>query len=435
MPLIVVLDGRDVPNPEDMAMLAAMYSRSPKSVLEHLKVVQAKGSENFHDKYYVGYGHKSIGDCGGTNIFIEGVSMLVAKAVQDHPLYNGQEASTRYIDFTTQPVLNPLGTNEGREVQESWMDLYASVYAALVPMLKELHPREPDQKPLQWETAIKARAFDIARSLIPAGGTTNVAWGVANLRQTNDHLKEMRNHPLPEVRDVAGDGLIQLKAKYASTFNQKLYEAEENYIAKSMARFAFYGADDPVVTYGFGWTHNLDLAGLARHRDLLEGRPPKTELHQRLRQYGSIQFRFGIDFASYRDLQRQRSAVQEMPLLTTKHGFHEWYVEKMPPNARDRIAQLATRVDRLDCDAMIKQYYTPMGFNVPVVITCPLPAAVYIAELRSGETVHPTLRVLAQRMGDALSEIVPGLAMHHDKSPDKWSFKRGAQDIVKKESV
>ena len=61
-------------------------------------------------QFYVGYGHKSIGDCGSITIFIEGCSMLAAKAIQDTKLYNGQEASTRYIDFSQQAMINPLGT-------------------------------------------------------------------------------------------------------------------------------------------------------------------------------------------------------------------------------------------------------------------------------------------------------------------------------------
>lgn len=69
--------------PEPNAMLQALYSRSPKSVTEHLEQVKRVGAEKFMASYYVGYGHKSIGDCGTTSIFVENVSMLVAKAVQD----------------------------------------------------------------------------------------------------------------------------------------------------------------------------------------------------------------------------------------------------------------------------------------------------------------------------------------------------------------
>jgi thymidylate synthase ThyX len=424
---IIVIDGRDMPNPEDVAMLQALYSRSPKSVVVHLEDVKKRGSSSFVATYMVGYGHKSIGDCGTTTVCAENVSMLVAKAVQDTPLYNGQEASTRYLDMAAQEVLNPLGTPEGKAVQDGWMRLYSEALVELVPILKTAFPRNPDEKESVWEKAIKAKAFDIARCLLPAGCTTYVAWHV-NLRQAADHLKEMRNHPLAEVREVAKAIMAALIERYPSSFSHKTYEAEEEYVRKSMERFAFYY--EPITQ--FSYTYRLDHATLKAEGALLSSRPPKAELHQRFRQFGSITFRFPLDFGSYRDLQRQRSAVQEMPLLTTRLGFHPWYLENLPAGITSAIEDRRQSLECLDCDDLTKQYYTPMGFMVPVVLDCTLPSAVYIAELRSGQTVHPTLRPIAQRMGDILEVVVPRLAMHHDRAPDAWSVKRGTQDIVKK---
>src|SRR4051812_34761640 len=106
-PDVIIVDGLA---PEAAAMVLALYSRDPRSVRIHLDQVERLGSEKFMSQYYVGYGHKSIGDCGSTTICGEFISMLAAKAVQDNPLYNGQEASTRYLDMANQPVLNPLGS-------------------------------------------------------------------------------------------------------------------------------------------------------------------------------------------------------------------------------------------------------------------------------------------------------------------------------------
>jgi len=40
-------------------------------------------------------------------LFVEGLSMLGAKAIQHSQLYSGQESSTRYIDFSQQKIMNP----------------------------------------------------------------------------------------------------------------------------------------------------------------------------------------------------------------------------------------------------------------------------------------------------------------------------------------
>jgi hypothetical protein len=275
-----------------------------------------------------------------------------------------------------------------------------------------------------WEKAIKAKAFDVARGLLPAGCTTYVAWHT-NLRQANDHLKELRNHPLEEIRNIAAELQRQLAAKYPSSFCHKIYPEEEAYIKQSMDRFAFYDSSVP----DFEYEHNFDLFSLRLYKDLFSTRPPKAELHQRFRQFGTITFWFNLDFGSYRDLQRQRSCVQEMPLLTTSYGFNLWYLDQA--EVTPEIYKIVEKVDKLDCDEVTRQYYIPMGFNCPVRLTCTLPSAIYIAELRSGQTVHPTLRKIAQKMGAALKETIPELALYCDNSPDAWSIKRGQQDIVR----
>ena len=55
--------------PEDVAMLQALYSRSGESVTTHLEKVKQSGSGKFMERFYVGYNHKSIGDCGSTTSF------------------------------------------------------------------------------------------------------------------------------------------------------------------------------------------------------------------------------------------------------------------------------------------------------------------------------------------------------------------------------
>lgn len=427
-PDIFVID--DLP-PEDVAMLQALYSRDPRSVVVHLDTIRKNGSEKFMSNFYVGYGHKSIGDCGTVSLFVETISMLCAKAIQQWPLYNGQEASTRYLDMSVQPVMNPLGTPEGEAVQKGWMALYVKTLAALIPALQKKFPLQDGENPKVWEKAIKAKAFDIARSLLPAGCTTFVSWHT-NLRQAADHLKELRHYPLAEVRSVAASITDKLKEKYPSSFSHKTYPDDEAYV--EMVRKTITYADANITE--FSVQSRLNIEELDAYRDIIAKRPAKSELPQELRMFGDIRFKFLLDFGSYRDLQRQRSMVHVTPLLTTHHGFHSWYVESFPEEIRTEtlaeIERLRKAAEALPCSDEERQYYIAMGFKVACDLSCSLPAAVYIAELRSGQTVHSTLRGVAQKMGNWLKDNVPGLAMHHDITPDEWTVKRGTQDIVKK---
>jgi thymidylate synthase ThyX len=456
---IIIVD--DVP-PEANAMLQALYSRSPRSVTEHLKQVEKIGPEKFMKNYYVGYGHKSIGDCGTTTIFVENVSMLAAKAIQDWPLYNGQEASTRYLDFTEQPVLNFLPQADGAhkefsEMQKEWISFYKNMIDELTIIFKQRFPKSESESQNVYEKAIKARAFDVARGFLPAGSTTYVAWHT-NIRQAHDHLKNLRHHPLQEVRILAEEILQNLQTKYKSSFLHKKYETEEKYLEESCSKLSYYQRNGNmplelkhILSRGdkknnfnnFSWENRLDLEilNMEEFRKLLENRPPKSELHHRFRQFGDILFTFPLDFGSYRDLQRHRSSVQNMPLLTHALGFEEWYLEQLPQNllqsAKDMLKKQKDKVEMLaeknKYDDVSIQYFIPMGYKVSVHMSCSLPSAVYIAELRSSDTVHPTLRTVAQKMGDSIKSMIPYIAIHHDLSPGTvWTTKRGTQDIVER---
>ena len=458
---IIIVD--DVP-PEANAMLQALYSRSPKSVKDHLKQVEKVGPEKFMKNYYVGYGHKSIGDCGTTTIFVENVSMLAAKAIQDCPLYNGQEASTRYLDFASQPVLNFIVPKESSyydsfaEIQKEWITFYKIMLEELVVSLKERFPKSSEDSQSVYEKAIKARAFDIARGFLPAGSTTYVAWHT-NIRQAHDHLKNLRYHPLKEVRNLSDEILQSLQNKYASSFLHKKYDSEEKYLKESCSALSYYHKDKFAPMWmkhsctrsakveddgNFYWENRLDVSLLKEHpklRSLLENRPPKSELHHRFRQFGDILFTFPLDFGSFRDLQRHRSSCQNMPLLTHELGFEDWYIHQLPRNlitpAREMLSMQRNKIETLkkkvQCSDEELQYLIPMGYNVPVHMSCSLPSAVYIAEIRSADTVHPTLRKMAQKMGNAIKKCVPFIAVHHDLTPGSvWSMKRGKQDITEK---
>ena len=125
-----------------------------------------------------------------------------------------------------------------------------------------------------------------------------------------------------------------------------------------------------------------------------------------------------------------------MPLLTTDLGFHHWYLEQMPDDmkseAENLIVEQKQAIDQLPTTPEIKQYYIAMGFNVSCQLTYPLPAAIYVTELRSNRTVHPTLRAVAHKMHDAIIKMFPDLKLHSDLSLDDWDVRRGLADITQK---
>ena len=454
----------DDQHPEDLAMLQALYSRSPASVVTHLEKLKKSGSGKFMDAYYVGYGHASIGDCGTTTVFVEQVSMLVAKAIQDTPLYNGQEASTRYLDFSQQTQVNPHGSDEGAAIQARWMDIYNATLPRLVATLEEQRPFDPAQYKNEriWRNTLQARAFDIARSLLPLGTTTLLSW-TTSLRQMRDNLRRLKHHPLPEVRDVARNIFAKLLEKYPHSFNgnemndeatprdryAQKFTAEDHFVTpeRLLKRYAVTPTEETQLKQGdvLARRNTLDREGLRTHEaDVLAQRPAGAPLPWRLESYGRYNFLFLLDFGSFRDIQRHRNGVCQIPLMDGRYGMNAWYLEQFDAllstteaaNLKTAVTEQMERIaDLPQNDPYLNQCYFPMGMNVLGHTSYSVPETAYVAALRSGKTVHPSLRPVAQKMLKILEEDFPTLPHYGDMDADDWTAKRGEQTIAGKSAA
>ena len=433
--MVFVLDRGEVIDPQAEAMLQALHSRSTGGIKHHLQVLEEKGAENFMEKFYVGYGHKSIGDCGSVTVFVEGISMLAAKAIQDWRLYSGQESSTRYVDFSQQKFLNPAGNSLGEEILEEWRRFYLSLQQPLFDFLSKRFPKGEDESEKIYQKAIRARVFDIARSFLPAGAATNIAWHM-NLRQFADELMLLRHHPLAEVREIAEKTEEALRQKYPQSFSHKRYQQTEEYNQQVMARYYHTKENAPEFALVFD---GIDRSLLENFRDILSQRPPKTELPGYIAACGVLRYEFLLDFGSFRDLQRHRAVVQRMPLLTIQHGFHPWYLNELPAEWQEKsqefLGEQEQRLQKLSVGDEIKQYYIAMGYRVPCQVTGDLKALAYLVELRSSRFVHPTLVQRMLQMIESLRGLFSqyGLVIHQDPEPSRFDVKRGEHDIVMKD--
>lgn len=418
--------------PQDTAMMQALYSRSPLSVEEHVEKVKQSGSGKFMEKFYVGYGHASIADCGSTTIFIEQISIIADKAVQDWPMYSGQETSTRYVDMSKQPIIDPIGNAESKKILDGWMNFYIGSQEKLKQHLREKFPRKEGEDEKMYEKAIAARCFDIMRGFLPAGITTQLSWHT-NLRQAWDKLAILRHNPVPEVQEIANSIYQKLKEKYPQSFSHELFEDQEQYRELINEKYYF---NPPKYQSDFSMKTAISSEALDEYSDIIQKRPPKIGLPVFLYELGTITFDFHLDYGSFRDIHRHRNGVCRMPLLATNIGFNQWYLKQLPDDLRKEAEEVIARqkeaVEKLEASPEIKQYYVALGFNAACRVTYGLPATVYVTELRSGRMVHPTLRKIAHKMREFLLQKFPGLVLHCDLGPDDWDVRRGLQDITEK---
>lgn len=453
----------DDQHPEDLAMLQALYSRSPASVVEHLEKLKESGSGKFMDQYYVGYGHASIGDCGSTTCFIEQVSMLVAKAVQENPLYNGQEASTRYLDYAKQDIIDPYNHPASTAIQTRWKEIYDDTIEKLQRGLQSKNPFDPAKYKSEriWKNTLDARSFDIARSLLPLGTTTLLSWSTT-LRQARDNMRRLKHHPLQEVRDVAQTLFKELKEKYPHSFQGNELDMEHDlprdaYAKKYAQRNNFQSHDD--INKQFNLSEDdieqlkkgelivrrnaIDVDALREQEsDVLKERPASAPLPTRLETFGRYNFLFLLDFGSYRDIQRHRNGVCQIPLVEPGFGLHPWYLAQCEEflsstDYQNLLQEISAQFDKtemlkdqgVDTNPTDNQYLYPMGTMTIVHASYSVPQTLYVGELRSGKTVHGSLRPIAQKMLKTLEADFPGMALYGDMEEEGIDAKRGEQTI------
>lgn len=453
--------------PEAVAMMQALYSRSPASIEQHIASVEERGAEKFMEQYYVGYGHKSIGDCGTTTLCVEGVSMFAAKMIQSSALYNGQEASTRYQDFLTlheDPCVVPAHFSDEdaevvRKTQQALLALYKDAYEDMKrrfeSKLRLQSGNKDGELTARAKRAIQAAACDVAGSILPVGTKTNLSWHV-NLRQGYDHTTSiLRASEYGEIATIGGDIYEALKQKYGSSFPDETISAHlyhEQTASMNTADSQFIKTFVGVCRSNHAKNqknHSVYADTSSYHRDFAEillqqcgtsRRGKCVMLPRALDACGVLRmYHTGLDFRSFRDLHRHRGCHIPVPGPNASWKRTSPYYEEalafQKPSINDQLEAImsgAEKLRRRNPEAWF--YCMPMGYTTPFVITGSLRQLVYLAEIRSSPNVHVTARQLARGIGACIEQIHPTLFMHLPENVSGYflNLGRGDQTIFKK---
>ncbi|MCI5140859.1 MAG: hypothetical protein D3909_03845, partial [Candidatus Electrothrix sp. ATG1] len=279
----------------------------------------------------------------------------------------------------------------------------------------------------------------LLRGFLPAGATTQLSWST-NLRQAYEKLSLLKSHPLKEVQSIAERALEKLTKKYPSSFSHKKRNETENYYNQFSEKIHYSSYKSTLSEDDFMCSSSIDNELLENENyDVINTRPKGALLPRYISKYGRYNCMFLLDYGSYRDLQRHRNGLCRLPILTTKNGFNQWYIDHLPDELQipanllikrqfEKIKDISQKYNISDTEL---QYYIPMGSNIVCELVYDLPEMIYVTELRSSSTVHPTLRKIAHNMYGTLRKNHPALKVYADLSEDKFEVKRGLQDIKK----
>lgn len=195
--------------PEPGGYAVAKFSRSARPFEEWASELTQAGAERFYEQWYFQYGHASIADLAHLMLVLENVSIVAAIAVLDEQLVDAQESSTRYQSFRrrryyTPPEIaaSPLAA-EYRATCDALFAVYARVHEALTTRWLERYAgeRPPDLSDDEYRRTVRARAFDVARYLLPTSTLTGLGY-LASARTLERQITRLLSEPLAELREV-----------------------------------------------------------------------------------------------------------------------------------------------------------------------------------------------------------------------------------------
>jgi thymidylate synthase ThyX len=228
-------------DPEVLAYAMAKYSRSSLTMRESLSEISSQRAEQFLNTFYFQYGHRSIADLAHIPFAIERLSLLAAIALVDEQRWDGQERSTRYQNFRKSgwftPALTPEHTTTYTSSIEALFAAYDTVGASMLEALKSAIPQPAEMKDDAYVRTLKARAFDVARYLLPLATNTSLGQ-IVSARTLENQISRLLSSEFAEVRALGE----RLKVAAASPAWNVQYDAA-SVLLKEASSFAIPNAD------------------------------------------------------------------------------------------------------------------------------------------------------------------------------------------------
>ncbi|MGH9020809.1 MAG: FAD-dependent thymidylate synthase [Acidimicrobiales bacterium] len=418
-----------------------------------------------YQRIFYEYGDDSVAQLGGVHLACEQASNVLTKVLERGRLMSYLEQSTRYLGYDRRLPNGLYRYYRDAAVLESkrgaryvgemdrMFDTYGEVLTALTEWLTQRFPKTAEDTDFVYRQAIRAKALDASRGLLPASAISNL--GIYASGQAYEALLlRMRAHALPEVREYAELMLAELM-KVIPSFLKRVDVAERGgawttYLERSrsatadLVRSTWRDTDPPapaelvslvdfdpdgerrVVEAIVFEASSMSMAEVTRRvgamNELERTHLIKTYVGARLnrrhrpgRAFERTDYRFELvtDYGAFRDLQRHRLLTIEWQPLGTQLGFDvpEVVVEAgLAETYSESVVRSAELYDDLASEFPQQcQYAVALAFRIRYSIQMNAREAMHLIELRSGPQGHPSYRRVAQEMARQLRDV----AGHH----------------------
>jgi thymidylate synthase ThyX len=422
---------------------------------------EGQRAAELYERIFLGYGDDSVAQLGGAHVAMEWTSNVLTKILQRPRLAAYLEQSTRYIAYDTR--LDGYGyryhhdARFGPEYERAMDDLFAT-YSRLLEgvsaWVEGEFPRSADESAAAHTRAVRAKALDLVRGLLPAGSLSHM--GMYASGQTYEQLVlHLLAHPLAEAR-LYGTMLLEELQKIIPSFVARVpredrggrwveflrdrrsaadaaaarlgLDEETGVAAPSVRLLRAHGTEEELLAAllyestatdeaaALGAVSRLEPAErVALLRELIGER--ENRRHRPGRGFETLTYRFEIvsDYGAFRDLQRHRLLTCQWQQLTPDLGAdvpHEVVAAGLRADYERALEVSRAEHGRLRAEGLVEEapYALCLAFRVRYVLELDARAALHLIELRSGREGHPSYRAVAHEMRRAIAGVHPNVA-------------------------
>jgi thymidylate synthase ThyX len=455
--------------------LFARYSRYPGTLrrlfleefadsvpeVPEIEGVEGERAAQLYERIFVGYGDDSVAQLGGAHLACEWTSNLLTKILQRPRLAAYLEQSTRYIAYDAR--LDGFGYRYhrdprfGPEYERAMDDLFATysrLLAGVAEWVAERFPAAEGESAAAHARAVRAKALDLVRGLLPASSLSHV--GIYASGQTYEQLVlHLLAHPLAEARTY-GELILEELQHVIPSFVSRVARPERGgrwveYLGErggaAAAAAVRLGLTEPdtaaapsVRLLRAHGTEQELLAALlfeasaageeqalravealsaedraALLRELVATR--ENRRHRPGRGFETLSYRFEIvsDYGAFRDLQRHRLLTCQWQRLSPDLGAdvpHEVGAAGLGGEYERALEVSRAAYERLRGEGLAEEapYALCLAYRIRYVLELDAREALHLIELRSGREGHPSYRAVALRMRDEIAAVHPHVA-------------------------
>jgi thymidylate synthase ThyX len=421
---------------------------------------EGKRAAELYERIFVGYGDDSVAQLGGAHVACEWVSNVLTKLLQRPRLAGYLEQSTRYIAYD-QPMpgggyryfRDPELGDEYPRVMEELFSIYSRSLPLVLEWAGDRFPRAPDEADAAHARALKAKALDLLRGLLPASSLSHM--GIFATGQTYEQLiLHLLAHPLPEARgcgkmildelgkvipsflsrverpDRGGEWIsyLERRERAGRRWAERLDLTDDGDCGPSVRLLHIDGDEDKLLAALLfeaatcpeesvrAAVERLDEGDRASLLADLVGERCNRR-HRPGRGLEALRYRFEIvsDYGAFRDLQRHRMLTIQWQSLTPDLGAE--VPDEVSEAGCGEDYERALELSRAEYERLYGrglEYAAPyalcLAYRIRYVLDLNAREAMQLIELRSGREGHPSYRAVAHEMHAQIASVHPAVA-------------------------